>query len=113
MDGRFKKLLFSISRNGEFSLSDRGRLATGGAAIGELLVFFDRNPALNRLFLGMFNDDSGGVGIGEEPREGLAFLVGTGMARGIGDDRSLGRSRPGLPSRAAWGAGAAEAAWES
>lgn len=42
---RFKKLLFSMFRKGDFSLSDRGKLVEGGAGTGELPFFFDKNPA--------------------------------------------------------------------
>lgn len=46
---RFKKLLPSMSRSGEFSLSEERRLAEGGGANGELPVLLDKNPALKRL----------------------------------------------------------------
>lgn len=101
--GRFKKLLFSMFRRGEASLSDRGMLVEGGAGIGELLFFFDKNPALNLLFLGTFRVDSEDAGSGEAPKEGLRFLVGTGIPRGIGDVRCTGRSLPGLASDTAGG----------
>lgn len=48
IEGRFMKLLPSMSRRGE--LSRKGREEVGGGARGELSFFFDRNPALNRLF---------------------------------------------------------------
>jgi hypothetical protein len=48
-EARFKKLLPSISRRGDFSLSEIGRVVDGGGPKGELPDFLDRNPALNRL----------------------------------------------------------------
>lgn len=46
---RFIKLLPSISRRGELSLLERGRLDEGGGANGELPVLLVKNPALKRL----------------------------------------------------------------
>lgn len=86
---RFNWLLFSMSRSGEFSLSERGMDVDGGSGTGELLFFFDRKPALNRLFFGMLNVASGAAGIGDALSGGLMFLVATGIPRGIGD--ALGR----------------------
>lgn len=67
MDARFRKLLPSMSRRGEFSLSEeRGRLVVGGGAKGELPARLDKKPALKRLlFFGMFKDCSAGAGGGE------------------------------------------------
>jgi hypothetical protein len=48
-EARFKKLLPSMSRRGDFSLSEMGMLVDGGGPRGELPAFLDRNPALNRL----------------------------------------------------------------
>lgn len=82
-DARFRKLLPSISRRGEFSLSDeRGRLVVGGGAKGELPAGFDKKPALKRpLFFGILRGCSEGAGGGE-----LAPEVDTrGIFRGMGD----------------------------
>lgn len=83
-EARFRKLLPSMSRSGEFSLSEeRGRLVVGGGAKGELPARFDKNPALKRpLFFGIFKGSSEGAGGGEvEPEE----VDIRGMFRGIGD----------------------------
>jgi hypothetical protein len=48
-EARFKKLLPSMSRRGDFSLSEIGRLVDGGGLRGEPPDFLDKNPALNRL----------------------------------------------------------------
>jgi hypothetical protein len=94
-EARFRKLLPSMSRSGEFSLSeDRGRLVVGGGAKGELPACFDKNPALKRpLFFGIFRDCSEGAGGGEiEPEE----VDTRGMFLGIGDAPrgSVGSPKP-------------------
>jgi hypothetical protein len=90
---RFMKLLPSISRSGEFSLSVRGRVDEGGGANGELPALFDKNPALKRLlFFWTFNVGSAGSagssGTGDIESAGLATL---GMFLGIGDPDRGGR----------------------
>jgi hypothetical protein len=88
-DGRsvealFKKLLPSISRSGELSLSESGRLVVGGGARGELPTLLDRKPALNRLlFFWTFRVPSAGTGAGGMAPDGLTTR---GMFRGMGDD---------------------------
>lgn len=83
LDARLRKLLPSISRSGELSLSERGRLAVGGGAKGELPALLDKKPALNRLlFFWMLKVGSDASGTGEVAPDGLETR---GMFRGIGE----------------------------
>lgn len=87
VEGRFIKLLPSISRRGELSLLERGRLDEGGGANGELPFLLVKNPALKRLlFFWMFKvgpaDSTGSSGVGEIEPDGLITL---GIFRGMGD----------------------------